>query len=159
MAAGEQQRPDRQGTGRRQPLVGVLREPGPGRREAVVPAPVLPAFAALALSFGTRIAITVAAREDWRTVPLMAAGEQQRPDRQGTGRRQPLVGVLREPGPGRRDAYRATGGHGAIRAGLHDGVQLPRVFRRAGLRTDLVAPQAVPSDGSYGRRRISGTGR
>jgi hypothetical protein len=37
------------------------------------------------------------------------------------------------------DAYRATGGHGAIRAGLHDGVQLPRVFRRAGLRTDLVA--------------------
>jgi hypothetical protein len=37
----------------------------------------------------------------------------------------------------RRAAYRAAGGHGAIRASLHDGLQLPRAFRRAGLRTDL----------------------
>jgi hypothetical protein len=37
----------------------------------------------------------------------------------------------------RRDAYFATGGHAAIRASLHDGVKLPRAFRRAGFRTDL----------------------
>ncbi|MGY2052148.1 glycosyltransferase [Methylobacterium sp. JK268] len=43
------------------------------------------------------------------------------------------------------EAYRAAGGHAAIRASLHDGVQLPRVFRRAGWRTDLVdgAPLAT----------------
>lgn len=37
----------------------------------------------------------------------------------------------------RRRAYEAVGGHGAIRASLHDGVTLPRAFRHAGLRTDL----------------------
>ncbi|KMO32713.1 glycosyltransferase [Methylobacterium aquaticum] len=37
------------------------------------------------------------------------------------------------------DAYRRVGGHGAIRESLHDGVRLPRVFRTAGLATDLVA--------------------
>ncbi len=37
----------------------------------------------------------------------------------------------------RSDAYRATGGHAMIRATLHDGVKLPRLFRRAGFRTDL----------------------
>jgi hypothetical protein len=37
----------------------------------------------------------------------------------------------------RRDAYRRAGGHAAIRASLHDGVKLPRAFRRAGLRTDV----------------------
>ena len=36
-------------------------------------------------------------------------------------------------------AYRAVGGHGAIRGSLHDGVFLPRVLRAAGYRTDLVA--------------------
>lgn len=36
-----------------------------------------------------------------------------------------------------RDAYAAAGGHAAIRNSLHDGVTLPRAFRRAGLRTDL----------------------
>ncbi len=35
------------------------------------------------------------------------------------------------------DAYRASGGHAAIRASLHDGLHLPRLYRRAGLRTDL----------------------
>lgn len=34
-------------------------------------------------------------------------------------------------------AYRAVGGHSAIRASLHDGVTLPRAFRRAGWRTGL----------------------
>lgn len=37
----------------------------------------------------------------------------------------------------RRAAYLRAGGHAAIRASLHDGVKLPRAFRRAGLRTDV----------------------
>ena len=37
----------------------------------------------------------------------------------------------------RRDAYRRAGGHAGIRASLHDGIKLPRAYRRAGLRTDL----------------------
>jgi hypothetical protein len=34
-------------------------------------------------------------------------------------------------------AYRQAGGHAAIRGTLHDGLKLPRLFRTAGLRTDL----------------------
>ena len=37
-----------------------------------------------------------------------------------------------------RAAYAAAGGHGAIRASMHDGVDLPRAFRRAGQVTDLL---------------------
>ncbi|HRI14671.1 MAG TPA: glycosyltransferase family 2 protein, partial [Verrucomicrobiota bacterium] len=37
----------------------------------------------------------------------------------------------------RRDAYEACGGHSKLRDSLHDGLKLPRVFRRAGFRTDL----------------------
>jgi hypothetical protein len=37
----------------------------------------------------------------------------------------------------RRVAYEKAGGHGAIRASLHDGVRLPRAFRQAGFKTDL----------------------
>ena len=37
----------------------------------------------------------------------------------------------------RRDAYVQTGGHQKIRQTLHDGVKLPRLFRRAGFRTEL----------------------
>ena len=37
----------------------------------------------------------------------------------------------------RREAYRRAGGHAAIRSSRHDGVTLPRAFRRAGLTTDL----------------------
>lgn len=37
----------------------------------------------------------------------------------------------------RRDAYLRAGGHAAIRLSMHDGLKLPRAFRRAGLRTDL----------------------
>lgn len=36
-----------------------------------------------------------------------------------------------------RNAYAESGGHAAIRASLHDGVTLPRAFRRAGRMTDL----------------------
>ena len=37
----------------------------------------------------------------------------------------------------RRDAYIRAGGHAAIRASLHDGIMLPRAFRRAGAMTGL----------------------
>ena len=37
----------------------------------------------------------------------------------------------------RRTAYRRMGGHAAIRSSRHDGVTLPRAFRRAGYSTDL----------------------
>ncbi|HYC02126.1 MAG TPA: glycosyltransferase [Azospirillaceae bacterium] len=37
----------------------------------------------------------------------------------------------------RREAYEHVGGHAAIRTSLHDGVTLPRAFRRKGLHTDL----------------------
>jgi glycosyltransferase involved in cell wall biosynthesis len=36
-----------------------------------------------------------------------------------------------------REAYFASGGHEAIRATMHDGLLLPRAFRKAGFRTDL----------------------
>jgi hypothetical protein len=37
----------------------------------------------------------------------------------------------------RREAYRKTGGHAQIRATMHDGLMLPNLFRRHGLRTDI----------------------
>lgn len=37
----------------------------------------------------------------------------------------------------RRNAYEQCGGHAMLPNSLHDGIKLPRVFRRAGLRTDL----------------------
>lgn len=48
-----------------------------------------------------------------------------------------------------RAVYAATGGHGAIRARLHDGVILPRILRRAGHRTDLVAGHALATCRMY----------
>ena len=48
-----------------------------------------------------------------------------------------------------RAAYAATGGHGAIRTSLHDGVRLPRLFRERGLRTDLVAGHALAACRMY----------
>ncbi|MDX1570049.1 MAG: glycosyltransferase family 2 protein [Xanthomonadales bacterium] len=38
----------------------------------------------------------------------------------------------------RREAYEEVGGHGVIRESMHDGVRLPKAFRTAGFRTDLV---------------------
>ncbi|GAB6842003.1 cellulose synthase/poly-beta-1,6-N-acetylglucosamine synthase-like glycosyltransferase [Methylorubrum rhodinum] len=49
----------------------------------------------------------------------------------------------------RADAYRASGGHAAIRTSLHDGVRLPRLFRGQGLRTDLVAGHALATCRMY----------
>jgi len=37
----------------------------------------------------------------------------------------------------RRDAYEKCGGHSMLRDSLHDGIKLPRAFRRAGFPTDL----------------------
>jgi hypothetical protein len=37
----------------------------------------------------------------------------------------------------RREAYEKAGGHAVIRTTFHDGLQLPRAFRRAGFSTDL----------------------
>lgn len=48
-----------------------------------------------------------------------------------------------------RDAYDATGGHASIRTTLHDGVLLPRLLRRAGYRTDLVAGHALATCRMY----------
>ncbi|KQT78700.1 glycosyltransferase family 2 protein [Methylobacterium sp. Leaf466] len=48
-----------------------------------------------------------------------------------------------------RAVYAATGGHGAIRARLHDGVFLPRLLREAGHRTDLVAGHALATCRMY----------
>ncbi len=49
----------------------------------------------------------------------------------------------------RREDYELAGGHAAIRASLHDGVQLPRAFRRAGLATDLFDATDVASCRMY----------
>jgi len=43
----------------------------------------------------------------------------------------------------RREAYRKAGGHAAVKTSLHDGLTLPRVFRRAGFRTDLFDATAL----------------
>jgi hypothetical protein len=48
-----------------------------------------------------------------------------------------------------RAVYDRTGGHGAIRGRLHDGVFLPRILRHAGHRTDLVAGHALATCRMY----------
>ncbi len=50
-----------------------------------------------------------------------------------------------------RDAYRASGGHAAIRSLIHDGIQLSRQFRRNGLMTDLVTGDRLASCRMYTR--------
>jgi hypothetical protein len=44
-----------------------------------------------------------------------------------------------------RTAYRQVGGHGhpMVRSSFHDGVKLPRAYRRSGLKTDLTDASAV----------------
>ena len=49
----------------------------------------------------------------------------------------------------RADAYALAGGHAGIRTSLHDGLTLPRLFRAAGLRTDLVAGTGLASCRMY----------
>ncbi|MEK7781868.1 MAG: glycosyltransferase family 2 protein [Verrucomicrobiota bacterium] len=49
----------------------------------------------------------------------------------------------------RRDAYKAVGGHEPIRTTLHDGVKLPRLFRRHGFKTELFDATDVASCRMY----------
>ncbi|MBX7104018.1 MAG: glycosyltransferase family 2 protein [Gemmataceae bacterium] len=48
-----------------------------------------------------------------------------------------------------RAGYAASNGHAAIRDSFHDGVKLPRAYRRAGLRTDLCDATQVASCRMY----------
>lgn len=58
----------------------------------------------------------------------------------------------------RRPAYEAAGGHAAIAASLHDGLALPRAFRRAGFGTDLFDATDVASCRMYRGWRESWAG-
>ncbi|MGC3957156.1 MAG: glycosyltransferase family 2 protein [Verrucomicrobiota bacterium] len=49
----------------------------------------------------------------------------------------------------RREAYEAVGGHEPVRTTLHDGVKLPRLFRRHGFKTDLFDATDVASCRMY----------
>ncbi len=49
----------------------------------------------------------------------------------------------------RAEAYAQAGSHAGIRTSLHDGLTLPRLFRAAGLRTDLVAGSGLASCRMY----------
>jgi hypothetical protein len=51
----------------------------------------------------------------------------------------------------RRQAYERVGGHEAVRASLHDGITLPRAYRRAGLGTDLFDATDVAACRMYHR--------
>jgi glycosyltransferase involved in cell wall biosynthesis len=51
----------------------------------------------------------------------------------------------------RRGDYLRTGGHTVIRASLHDGIKLPRAFRRVGLHTDLFDATDIASCRMYTR--------
>jgi len=53
----------------------------------------------------------------------------------------------------RREAYWAAGGHAAIRTSLHDGLKLPRLFRHAGFKTDLVDGADLAECRMYGGLR------
>lgn len=50
-----------------------------------------------------------------------------------------------------REAYRASGGHAAIRSLIHDGIQLSRQFRHSGFMTDLVLGDRLASCRMYER--------
>ncbi|WP_262298531.1 glycosyltransferase [Microvirga sesbaniae] len=48
-----------------------------------------------------------------------------------------------------RVAYRASGGHAAIRSRIHDGIQLARLFRRKGIMTDLMPGERLATCRMY----------
>jgi hypothetical protein len=50
-----------------------------------------------------------------------------------------------------REAYRASGGHAAIRSRIHDGIHLARLFRRKGFMTDIVPGGRLASCRMYAR--------
>jgi hypothetical protein len=49
----------------------------------------------------------------------------------------------------RRDAHQAVGGHESVRMTLHDGVKVPRLFRRKGFKTELFDATDVASCRMY----------
>lgn len=53
----------------------------------------------------------------------------------------------------RRGDYERAGGHAAISASLHDGVKLPRAYRRAGLVTDIFDATAIATCRMYATSR------
>lgn len=53
-----------------------------------------------------------------------------------------------------RTAYDKAGGHAAIKASLHDGVTLPRVYRRKGMGTDLCDASQLASCRMYRSARV-----
>jgi hypothetical protein len=53
----------------------------------------------------------------------------------------------------RRGDYERAGGHAAIAASLHDGVKLPRAYRRAGLVSDIFDATAIASCRMYATSR------
>jgi len=53
----------------------------------------------------------------------------------------------------RRADYERAGGHAAIKASLHDGIMLPRAYRRAGLATDIFDASDIASCRMYSRSR------
>lgn len=61
----------------------------------------------------------------------------------------------------RRAAYLRTGGHAMIRTSLHDGVKLPRLFRRHRFATDLFDATGIASCRMYqnGAEVIAGLGK
>ena len=72
----------------------------------------------------------------------------------------PIIGMklFRRPGfaagcgqlmMARRDACEASGGHAAIRSSMHDGMTLPRSFRRAGFFTDIFDASDIASCRMY----------
>jgi cellulose synthase/poly-beta-1,6-N-acetylglucosamine synthase-like glycosyltransferase len=48
-----------------------------------------------------------------------------------------------------REAYFSTGGHAAIRDSRHDGLKLPRSFRNAGFKTDVIDASSLASVRMY----------
>lgn len=58
----------------------------------------------------------------------------------------------------RAGAYRQTGGHELCKDSMHDGVKLPRAFRKAGLRTDLFDATDISSCRMYHGLRASWRG-
>jgi hypothetical protein len=57
-----------------------------------------------------------------------------------------------------RDSYFASGGHEAIKSTLHDGIKLPRLYRRMGLKTDLFDATQVADCRMYAGARAVWTG-
>lgn len=106
-----------------------------------------------------------------RALGLVSTVPRQRIETLGEGVTVPMINLLLVgylPGGGRaftrhpgfaagcgqlmmfeRSAYESTGGHGAVRTTLHDGIKLSRLLRNAGHRTEIVAGAEVATCRMY----------